>query len=252
LERLEEHLAGLRRGRRAKYLPPDGGADARWLGRWVVQELVTHEVIAAKARDSGLIDRPDARALDREVFRQLFEHVTAAVHVPQREVWAYYRRNPDLFVRPERRRVRHVLLRHARLAHRVRARIECGEPMEELASLLSVDQGSRFLGGDLGEVQRGELAGPLERALFAAQVDDVVGPIHTEHGWHVARVETITAGGWLPFADVRATIEDQLVADARARAFGAWLERSRAELTVIEPDFEHPGHPRHGVPRHRH
>jgi [acyl-carrier-protein] S-malonyltransferase len=56
----------------------------------------------------------------------------------------------------------------------------------------------------------------------------------------------------VPFADVRAAIEADLLAAARSRIFDEWLERRRAALAVIEPGFEHPGHPIHGVPSHRH
>jgi [acyl-carrier-protein] S-malonyltransferase len=56
----------------------------------------------------------------------------------------------------------------------------------------------------------------------------------------------------VPFADVRAAIEEDLLVAARARVFDEWLERRRQALVVIEPGFEHPGHPVHGVPSHRH
>lgn len=54
------------------------------------------------------------------------------------------------------------------------------------------------------------------------------------------------------FDEVRAGIERELLVVARLRAFDEWLERRRAALAVIEPGFEHPGHPIHGVPSHRH
>jgi [acyl-carrier-protein] S-malonyltransferase len=56
----------------------------------------------------------------------------------------------------------------------------------------------------------------------------------------------------VPFGDVRAAIEADLLVAARARVFDEWLERRRRALVVIEPGFEHPGHPVHGVPSHRH
>jgi [acyl-carrier-protein] S-malonyltransferase len=55
-----------------------------------------------------------------------------------------------------------------------------------------------------------------------------------------------------PFEEVRAAIEADLLVAARARVFDEWLEERRRALVVIEPGFEHPGHPVHGVPSHRH
>ena len=56
----------------------------------------------------------------------------------------------------------------------------------------------------------------------------------------------------VPFEKARSAIEDDLLFAARARAFDEWLDRRRAALAVFEPGFEHPGHPIHGVPSHRH
>jgi len=56
----------------------------------------------------------------------------------------------------------------------------------------------------------------------------------------------------VPFEAVRGAIEEDLLVAARARVFDEWLERRRVALAVIEPGFEHPGHPIHGLPSHRH
>ena len=124
--------------------------------------------------------------------------------------------------------------------------------MGTLAEALSTDAGTRARGGDLGDVHRGEFTGPFEDAVFGAEIGAIVGPIQTEHGWHVARVEAAANDAYLPLAEVRPGIEAELVAAARTQVFAAWLERRRSALTVIEPEFEHPAHPIHGVPSHRH
>jgi [acyl-carrier-protein] S-malonyltransferase len=79
-----------------------------------------------------------------------------------------------------------------------------------------------------------------------------VGPIQTEHGWHVARVEVVVEESYVPYAEARPAIEAELLTAARASAFAVWLEQRRADLVTIEPEFEHPAHPFHGLPSHRH
>ena len=124
--------------------------------------------------------------------------------------------------------------------------------MDEIARAVSIDGGTRGNGGYLGDVRRGELAGPLEDALFAAECGAVVGPCETEHGWHVARVEEIIPEGSVPFAEVRGAIEAELLAAARSRRFDEWLAARRAALASIEPEYAHPADPIHGLPSHRH
>jgi [acyl-carrier-protein] S-malonyltransferase len=116
----------------------------------------------------------------------------------------------------------------------------------------SLDAGSRDQGGMLGEVRRGELTGPLEDAIFGAGMGQILGPIRTEHGWHVARVEAVIADHHVPFEEVRPEIEAELLSAARTDAFGAWLDERSAALAVVEPGYEHPADPTHGVPTHRH
>ena len=220
--------------------------------RWIVQELVTEEILHLEARRAGIEDdgsreRPRGTALAR-----LVDRVTGSVTVPESEIRAYYERNPDLYRRPEVRRVRHVLVADAGAARDVVRRLEAGEAMEDVARAVSTDAGSQKDGGYLGDVRRGELAGPLEDALFAAEVGAIVGPCETEHGWHVARVEAVIAETTAPYPEVRGAIEAELLAAARARAFEEWLEERRRALAIVEPEFAHPADPVHGVPSHRH
>ena len=121
-----------------------------------------------------------------------------------------------------------------------------------VAASRSLDAGSRLQGGDLGDIHRGEFSGPLEDAIFAAEVGAVIGPVGTEHGWHVARVDAVTPESVVPYREARPVIEAELLVAERTRVFAAWLEGRRATLAVIEPAFEHPAHPVHGFPSHRH
>jgi [acyl-carrier-protein] S-malonyltransferase len=226
VERVERRLAELRRGPRARHIPPDGPGGPPDVRRWVVQELVTEAVLDHETRALGVDDVTSLVAV-----------ITADVTVPESEARAYYERNADLYRHPESRSVSHVIAPDEGAARAGAALL--GEPEGEA-------------GATVHDVRRGELAGPLEEAIFSAEPGDVVGPIRTELGWHVARVEAITPAFATPFGDVRRGIEDELLLAARSRAFDEWLERRRGALVRIEPQFEHPGHPSRGLPSHRH
>jgi parvulin-like peptidyl-prolyl isomerase len=232
-------------------MPPDSATPSVTVRRWIVQELVTEEILHLEARRAGVEDEGSLRP-SRTAMTRLVNLVTRVVTVPEREIRAYYERNLDLYRRPEVRRVRHILLADEAASDRVLRRMEAGEAMEDVARAASTDTGSKQDGGYLGDVRRGELAGPLEEALFAAEVGAIIGPCETEHGWHVARVEAVVPSTTAPYAEVREAIEAELLAAARGRAFEEWLEGRRMALAVIEPEFAHPADPIHGVPSHRH
>jgi [acyl-carrier-protein] S-malonyltransferase len=215
-------MADVRRGPRGRHMPPESaGPESTRAGRWLVQELVTEAVIEHELRAAGLSNAV-----------ALVERVTADVAVPEADARAYYDRNPDLYARPEVRTVRHAVL-------------------AERSAAAAISRGGVAVGEEL-EVRRGELAGDLEDALFGARAGDTVGPVRTEHGWHVAWVDRITPASSEPFEEVRDAIAAELLAAARTRAFGEWLETRRNALAVIEPAYAHPGDPVHGLPSHRH
>ena len=109
------------------------------------------------------------------------------------------------------------------------------------------------LGADV-ELRRGELVGPLEDAIFddRTATGAIAGPLLVDDRWHVARLEGTISASVVPYEVARPSIEAELLIAARRRAFDEWLEQRRQALAVIEPDFEHPAHPMHGVPSHRH
>jgi hypothetical protein len=262
IERLEERVAEVRRGPRGRHLPPAGGSESVRLHRWIVQELVTEDILVHEARAAGIIaseasmdqDSRDATSpkLSTSAIAMLVERVTESVVVPGRDIRAYYQRNRDLYRRREARRIRHIVLPDEPSAALVTSRLAAGEEMGALAVALSTDAGSRTQGGELGDVHRGEFTGPFEDAIFDAEIGAVVGPIQTEHGWHVVRIEAVVRQSYVPYAEARPAIEAELLSSARASAFAAWLERRRTALVIIEPEFEHPAHPLHGAPSHRH
>ena len=258
LASLDRRTADVRHGPRGRHLPPDGGQVSIGVRRWVVQELVTEAVIAHEAEAAGIIAPsrgPDAGAdgrLTASAVGRLVETVTSGVTVSRREVRSYYVRNSDRFRRRAARRVRHILCPDAASAQDAIRHLADGADMAALAEAVSIDVGTRSRGGELGDIHRGEMSGPFEDAIFTAPVGTVVGPIQTEHGWHVVRVEAVSEASCVPYAEARSTIETDLLSAERSRVFGAWLEDRRAALTVIEPGFEHPADPVHGLPSHRH
>ena len=58
----------------------------------------------------------------------------------------------------------------------------------QLAQQYSKDPGSAAMGGDLGYFGAGRMVEAFEKAAFAASVNDVVGPIETQFGWHIIKV----------------------------------------------------------------
>jgi peptidyl-prolyl cis-trans isomerase D len=141
-----------------------------------------------------------------------------------------YEAEKSRFVAPEQRRAAHILIsagsdkdaaraKAADLAEQVRN----GADFAALARTHSEDPGSKDLGGELGWVERGVMVGAFEEALFAMAAGEVRGPVETDFGFHVLKLEEVQGGQGKPFEEVR----DQLAAEQlQADADGAFAELS--------------------------
>lgn len=96
----------------------------------------------------------------------------------------------------EQNKARHILIRVNDLVseseakakiERLRDRIAGGAKFEEIAKLGSED-GSAQKGGELGWVSPGETVPEFEAAMTKAAVNEVVGPVRTQFGFHLLQV----------------------------------------------------------------
>ncbi len=96
-------------------------------------------------------------------------------------------------------RARHILIKAGPTQHskdsarqvalNLLRRIRQGEDFAALAMQYSKDPGSAPRGGDLGYFGRGRMVPEFEKAAFRAKVGEVVGPIETNFGYHLIKVE---------------------------------------------------------------
>jgi peptidyl-prolyl cis-trans isomerase D len=154
---------------------------------------------------------------------------------PERVRQSYEGRRSE-FDRPERARVRHLLVRPdgegeaARQAAReridaLRVRLEAGEAFDALAREASDDPATREAGGDLGWVSRGGLVKALEDAAFAQPLGAVGEVVESPQGLHLLLVEERQPARVVPFEEAQRQVAEDL---ARRDAAGA-LAQARAE-----------------------
>jgi hypothetical protein len=108
--------------------------------------------------------------------------------------------------------------------------LEDGADFAELAQERSDDPGSGAQGGDLGCAPRGAYVPEFEEALFGAEEGEIVGPVVTEFGSHVIRLDELLTD----FEDVEETIRLQLA--GQEDLFSAYIQQvlQAAEVTVDE------------------
>ncbi|TAJ45765.1 peptidylprolyl isomerase [Methanofollis fontis] len=81
----------------------------------------------------------------------------------------------------------HILVGSQTEAQEIIERVRSGENFEALARKHSKCPSGKD-GGSLGWFGRGQMVAPFEKACFAGKEGDVVGPVKTQFGWHVIRI----------------------------------------------------------------
>ena len=89
-------------------------------------------------------------------------------------------------------------------ADEIKKKIEGGASFDELAKTESDDKGSGARGGDLGSFSRGQMVEEFEKAAFSAKPGEVIGPVRTQYGYHVIKVESHET---TPFTQVKEALE---------------------------------------------
>jgi len=148
--------------------------------------------------------------IDRSVLRRQAD-------VTEQEIQEHYAQSASRYLQDERRQARHILIpfgddRDAaqEQATALAARASAGEPFEDLARQYSKDGGTAEQGGDLGMVLKSQMPGALGTEIFSMREAEIRGPIESEFGFHIIRLEEIEAGGPLPLDQVRAELENEL------------------------------------------
>lgn len=121
------------------------------------------------------------------------------VTVSDSEVQAWYRENREDFRVPATATVKLSVLGKAptaadsaaveELAGQLLAEIGGESTFEEVATRESADAGSAADGGNLGTVLGGQLPPAMDTAVFSGPVGQVQGPIRTNFGLHIIRVD---------------------------------------------------------------
>jgi peptidyl-prolyl cis-trans isomerase D len=152
----------------------------------------------------------------------------SAVSVTDQALKEYYEQIKDRFQTTERRQGRHILITATeglddaaaqKKAQELTDKAKSGADFAQLAKENSKDPGSAQQGGDLGLAEKGMFVGPFEDALFSMQVGEIRGPVKTQFGYHVLKLENIEAGHQQTFDEARAEVEAEFRKDKAQTSF---------------------------------
>lgn len=94
----------------------------------------------------------------------------------------------------------------------------------QLAKNNSQDPGSAAEGGDLGYFPRGRMVKAFDDAVFGMKPGEIVGPIETQYGYHIIRLDAIRAAAAPDYAKLKPKLEDEVRKNKSAQRFAEAAE----------------------------
>jgi peptidyl-prolyl cis-trans isomerase D len=172
------------------------------------------------------------------------DQLASQVQVSDEEVKEYYDKNKDKYVDPEKRSSHHILIETGsddaaakKKAEDILAQVNAGKNFEELAKKYSQDAGSAPQGGKLDFAARNYFDPAFADALFSMKPGEVRGPVKSQYGYHIIRLDEIQPAKGQTFDEARPEIEAQLKKDKAAQSFGDIQEQIQQKLEQPGADF---------------
>ena len=203
---------------------------------------ITEDMVTSYYDDNPMLFQVPESA-DVEYVEVRLADVAGSIDVTEDELLEYYETNQDMYLQDEQRQARHILVLFndddvaaEATANDLLARINAGESFEDLARDSSDDGGTSEQGGDLGVLTQTQLPGALGDAVFDMSVGEVRGPVRTDFGFHVVRLDAVLESGPLPLEQVRAALINDIQAEQGEELFRE-LERDLSNALFDATDI---------------
>jgi foldase protein PrsA len=162
--------------------------------------------------------------------QKLTQKVTEdAKKVSDEDISAYYEKNKKRFAQPERRDLRVVLTKSQAKADQAKKALDSGQSFKKVVKQYSIDEASKSQGGLLPAVSEGQQEKAFDAAIFQAAKGRIEGPVKTQFGWYVFKVEKVTEASQQTLDQSKETIKNLLRSQRQQKALDAFIKSFRED-----------------------
>jgi len=184
----------------------------------VLDELIDQRLLALDAVTQKIDQDEDAKlrlaaARERILSNLRVEHYLR-VTVSETAIRRMYEEQAKLAARGDEIRARHILTETKAEAEDILMALKDGTDFATLAKANSIDAGSADRGGDLGYFTSDMLSTDFTKPVFAASKGEIIGPVKSNFGWHIAKVLDRRPAPQPTFEEMRPKIANFMTFDA--------------------------------------
>ena len=202
----------------------------------ILEELIAQELFLADAK-KNLFEYEEgfkaelARVKDRLLVNYAMEKVLSKISVSDDEAKKYYDDNAAKFVTGETVNASHILVADEETAKDLLSKIEKGEISFEDAAKAHSTCPSGQEGGALGDFGRGQMVPEFDAACFSMEIGEVRGPVATQFGYHLIRLNSKGESTQIPFGEIKEQIRSQLMGEKQQNAYRSKVN----QLSILFP-----------------
>ncbi|MHB8110104.1 MAG: foldase protein PrsA [Syntrophorhabdaceae bacterium] len=209
-----------------------------FLDRLIVKKLILKEAEKENIEQDKEFQNKLSEIKEQLIIESLLKKkLTAGTDMSDENLQKYYEANKEKFKKEREINTRHILLKSEEEAKQVKDKLQAGEDFADLAKKYSIDPNAKVTGGEVGFHPKGTLLPEYEAAAFKlTKVGQTTGIVKTQFGFHIIRLEGTKPPAYVPFAEVKDFIKQQLVQERQKEVLDKYIEdlKKNSKITIHE------------------
>lgn len=198
----------------------------------ILDQIINKELVLMDAKKNLYEHDPEFKkeleTLKNELLANFYvEKFLREVKLAPDEAKKYFEAHPEEFAGEETVGASHILVETEEKANDVLAKINSGEMSFEDAAKAFSSCPSSQRGGDLGDFGHGQMVAEFDQACFAMQVGEIAGPVKTQFGYHLIRLDRKNEAKPISFDEARGELEQRLLSEAQQKAYQSKMNQLR-------------------------
>lgn len=205
----------------------------------LLEDLVNQELFYVEAKETQLHNdesfKSEMKKIEENMLKQFaINKVLSSITLTEDEKKAFFEANKSKFNKSETASAKHILVDTEEKASELFNKINEGAVSFEDAAAEHSTCPSKDAGGNLGSFPRGQMVPEFEEAVFNMKQGEISGPVQTQFGYHLIKLEEIQSGGESEYEEVKNEIEKTLMYQKQSEVYSNKLNdlKSKYQNTV--------------------
>jgi peptidyl-prolyl cis-trans isomerase C len=234
---LDNIIATIPEENRVPFLTPDGR-------KKILDEVISFTLFSQAAKAAGIDKEPAIKTrlgyvqteyLAKEYFRR---KAAKSALVSDEELKEYYKTHLQEFKPPEEIKARHLLVKTEAQANKLLDKLKSGADFADLAKKNSIDPaaakgGKLELPNGSDWLPKGTFEKGFEYELYRVGKGEVGGPVKSQFGWHLLKVEDKRQPETPSFVQVRGMIRKRLQDQKYGELHKKLTDEAKATIPVV-------------------